>query len=191
MLSIRKKIAVSASLLMATAGVVGVGADRRPGDASSPASARQKAAVTVSIVPGIIGPGGGLQSSTKAKWAVIGKYGANKEGKKVNLQRQSGSSWVTADKAEIDKKGSVIFAVPSRVAASPVTYRVDGPGPPARRSAPTAGAPTSTSSTSSAAPSSNLADWQHRQQLLRARVQARVLQGRPQGRQGRPRAPPS
>src|SRR5215204_4748965 len=75
-------------------------------------SNRKKAAVTVSIVPGAIGPGGGLQSSKKAKWAVIGKYGAGKVGKKVVLQKKSGSSWVTADKSVVDKKGSAIFAVP-------------------------------------------------------------------------------
>jgi hypothetical protein len=127
MLSNRKKIAVSASLMMATAGIVASAQTAAPATTPSPASSRQKAAVTVSIVPGAIGPGGGLQSSKKAKWAVIGKYGTGKAGKKVVLQKQSGSKWVTADKSVVDDKGDVIFAVPSP-GNSPVTYRVDGPG---------------------------------------------------------------
>ena len=127
MLSNRKKIAVSASLLMATAGIVASVQTAAPATTPSPASARQKAAVSVSLVPGVIGPGSGLQSSKKASWAVIGKYGTGKVGKKVVLQRKSGSSWVTADKSVVDKKGSVIFAVPDP-GAKVVTYRVDGPG---------------------------------------------------------------
>ena len=74
--------------MMATAGIVASVQTAAPATSSSPASARQKAAVTVSIVPGVIGPGGGLQSSKKAKWAVIGKYGTGKVGKKVVLQQQ-------------------------------------------------------------------------------------------------------
>ena len=74
--------------MMATAGIVASVQTAAPATSSSPASARQKAAVTVSIVPGVIGPGGGLQSSKKAKWAVIGKYGTGKVGKKVVLQKQ-------------------------------------------------------------------------------------------------------
>ncbi len=127
MLSNRKKIAVSASLLMATAGIVASVQTAAPATTPSPASARQKAAVTVSLVPGVIGPGGGLQSSKKASWAVVGKYGTGKVGKKVVLQRKSGSSWVTADKSVVDKKGSVIFAVPDP-GTKVVSYRVDGPG---------------------------------------------------------------
>jgi beta-glucanase (GH16 family) len=127
MLSNRKKFAVGASLMMATAGIVASVQIAAPAPSSSPASARQKAAVTVSIVPGVIGPGGGLQSSKKAKWAVIGKYGTGKVGKKVVLQRKSGSGWVTADKSVVDKKGNVVFAV-SDPGTRVVTYRVDGPG---------------------------------------------------------------
>ena len=69
MLSIRKKIALSASLLMATAGVVASVQTASPAT-SSPAPARQKAAASVSIVPGIIGPGTSLQNSSAAKWAA-------------------------------------------------------------------------------------------------------------------------
>ena len=61
MQSIRKKIAVSASLLMASAGVVASVQTASPATSAPPISARQKATVSVSIVPGIIGPGAGLQ----------------------------------------------------------------------------------------------------------------------------------
>ena len=131
MLSNRKRIAASASVLMATAGVVASVQTASPATSASPvssSSAAQKAAVTISIVPGVIGPGGGLQKASQARWAVIGKYSANKAGKKVVLQRQSGTSWVTADKGEIDAKGQAIFAVPVTVGATPVSYRIDGPG---------------------------------------------------------------
>ncbi len=134
--SIRKKIAVSASLALAAAGVVAIVQSASPATSvpAAPERHRQaKAKVAVSIVPGVIGPGSSLQRSTRAKWAVIGKYGANKAGKKVKLQRQSGSSWVTADKTKVDKKGYALFAVPPGRASKPVTYRVDGPG---RASAP-------------------------------------------------------
>jgi hypothetical protein len=36
---------------------------------------------------------------------------------------------VTDDKGKIDKKGRVVFAVPKPPSGSPVSYRVDGPGP--------------------------------------------------------------
>ena len=79
-----------------------------------------KATVGISILPGIIGPGNGVQGSGNAKWAVIGKYDSSKEGKNVILQRRSGtsSSWVTADQGKIDKKGRVVFAVPGRRAGA-------------------------------------------------------------------------
>ena len=178
MLSIRKKIAVSASLLMATAGIVASVQTAAPATSSSPASARQKAAVTVSIVPGIIGPGGGLQSSKKAKWAVIGKYGTGKVGKKVVLQRQSGSKWVTADKSVVDKKGTVIFAVPSP-GSTAVTYRVDGPG--------SASAPVSTDSWGTDADfvdefggsKLDLADWSHRQSFYEPASKRECSKGDP------------
>jgi hypothetical protein len=92
--------------------------------------------VGISILPGIIGPGKSLAKSSSAKWAVIGKFSASKEGKKAILQRLSGTSWVTAAKGVIDKKGNAIFPVPAGVTGAPVTYRVDGPG--------TASAPVST-----------------------------------------------
>jgi beta-glucanase (GH16 family) len=127
MQSIRKKIAVSAGMLMATAGVVASVQTAPAATSVPPVSARQKATVTVSIVPGVIGPGGSLKSSKQASWAVIGKYGTGKVGKKVVLQRKSGSGWVTADKSVVDKKGNVVFAV-SDPGTRVVTYRVDGPG---------------------------------------------------------------
>ena len=160
MLSTRKKIAGAVGLVMATAGVAAAA-----GSTSSAAGIpvlQRKAAVSVSIVPSAIGPGKGLQTSSSAQWAVIGKYSPNKEGKKVLLQRQSGTSWVTADKGEIDAKGTVIFGV----AGTPgVVYRVDGPG--------AASTPVSTDSWGTAADFSddftgsslNLAQWQHRQQF--------------------------
>jgi beta-glucanase (GH16 family) len=123
MLSIRDKIAATiVSVLAATAG------GAAPAQMSSSA-AQRKATVGISILPGIIGPGNGVQGPGSAKWAVIGKYDASKEGKKVILQRLSGTSWVTADKGKIDKKGRVVFAVPPGVSGSSVSYRVDGPGP--------------------------------------------------------------
>ena len=119
MLSIRSKIAaMTVSVLAATMG--GAATAQMP---SSPAQepAQEKATVGISILPGIIGPGNGVQGSGSAKWAVIGKYDSSKEGKKVVLQRRSGtsSSWVTADKGKIDKKGRVVFAVPKRVEREP------------------------------------------------------------------------
>jgi beta-glucanase (GH16 family) len=166
MLSNRKKIAVSASLFMATAGIVTSAQAASPATSASPvspASARQKAAVSISLVPSAIGPGAGVQSSKKASWAVIGKYGAGKVGKKVVLQRQSGSSWVKVDKAEVDKKGNVLFAVPAASVTKPVTYRVDGPG--------AASQPVSTASWGTDADfvdefsgsRLNLSHWSHRQ----------------------------
>src|SRR4051812_33308920 len=86
MLSTRKKIAAAIGLVMATAGVAAT-ADVTSSAAEIPVPQR-KAAVSVSIVPSVIGPGKGLQSSSTAKWAVIGRYSPNKEGKKVVLQRQ-------------------------------------------------------------------------------------------------------
>ena len=76
MLSNRKKIAVSASLMMATAGIVASAQTAAPATTSSPASARQKAAVTVSIVPGVIGPGGGLQTGVVSghRHALLGEH---------------------------------------------------------------------------------------------------------------------
>ena len=119
MLPIRKKIAVSASLVMATAGVVAFVQSASPATSASPALSRQaKAAAKVSIVPGVIDPGSSLKKASKAKWAVIGKFGANKAGKKAKLQHKSGSSWVTKGKTEIDKKGVALFAVPAAFPAS-------------------------------------------------------------------------
>ncbi len=164
MLPIRKKIAVTASLVIATAGVVAFVQSASPAT-SAPALSRQaKAAVTVSIVPGVIDPGSSLKKASKAKWAVIGKFGANKQGKKAKLQRKSGSSWVTEGKTEIDKKGLALFAVPAAFPSKPVTYRVDGPG------GKSAAVSTSTWGTSIdfvddfGGTSLNLANWQHRQQ---------------------------
>ncbi len=123
MLSTRKKIAASMSLVVATAGLAAAAAVNS--SAAEIPALQRKAAVAVSIVPGVIGPGSGTQSSARAKWAVIGKYSPNKAGKKVVLQRKYGSSWKTADKGEIDAKGRVVFAVPG---TKGVSYRVDGPG---------------------------------------------------------------
>jgi beta-glucanase (GH16 family) len=165
MLPIRKKIAVSASLVMATAGVVAFVQSATPATSASPAVSRQaKAAVTVSIVPGVIDPGSSLKKASAAKWAVIGKFSANKAGKKAKLQRRSGSSWVTAGKTAINKKGVALFAVPPAFASKPVTYRVDGPGSPS--------APVSTSTWGTPIDFSDdfggtgldLTNWQHRQQ---------------------------
>ena len=88
MLSIGSKMAaVTVSVLAATMG--GTATAQMP---SSPAQepAQEKASVGISILPGIIGPGNGVQGSGSAKWAVIGKYDSSKEGKKVVLQRRSG-----------------------------------------------------------------------------------------------------
>jgi len=129
MLSIRKKIAVSASMVVAAASAAAAVQAASPATSAEPL-AKQRAGVSVSIVPGIIGPGKGLQTSKSAKWAVIGKYSPNKEGKKVKLQRQSGSTWKTADKETIDSKGMVVFGVPGASPSKPVSYRVKGPGAP-------------------------------------------------------------
>ena len=165
MLPIRKKIAAGAGLVMVTAGIAALTQTAGPASSASPALARQaKAAVTVSIVPGVIDPGSSLKKARSAKWAVIGKFAANKAGKKATLQRQSGSSWVTEGKVEIDKKGLALFAVPPASASKPVTYRVDGPGSPS--------APVITSSWGTpidfvddfSGRRLNLANWQHRAQ---------------------------
>ena len=177
MQSIRKKIAVSASALMATAGVM-ASVQASPATSASPASARHQAAVSVSLVPSAIAPGAGLQSSTKASWAVIGKYGAGKVGKKVVLQRQSGSSWVTTDKSVVDKKGSVIFAVRDP-GSKVVTYRIDGPG--------SASAPVSTDSWGTDADfvdefsgsRLNLDNWSHRQTFYQVEARRECSKGDP------------
>jgi beta-glucanase (GH16 family) len=127
MLSIRKKLAVSAGMAVAAASAAAAVQTASPATSAEPL-AKQRAGVSVSIVPGIIGPGKGLQSSKSAKWAVIGKYSPNKEGKKVKLQRLSGATWVTAGKGKINEKGLVVFGVPGGSPTSPVSYRVDGPG---------------------------------------------------------------
>ena len=60
MLSIRKKIAATTvSVLAATAGGAATAQ-------MSPSPAQQKATVGISILPGIIGPGDGVQSAGKA-----------------------------------------------------------------------------------------------------------------------------
>ena len=152
MLSIGSKIgAMTVIVLGATMGEAAT-AQMPPSPAQE--HAQEKATVGVSILPGIIGPGNGVQGSGSAKWAVIGKYDSSKEGKKVVLQRRSGSGWVTADKGKLDKKGRIVFAVPGASSGSPVSYRVDGPAPRAPPSAPTTGGPTRTSATSSRGPSS-------------------------------------
>src|SRR4051794_994409 len=110
-----KITATTVSVLAATAGVAGTA---HP----SPSAAAQKASVKIAILPGIIGPGNGVQGSGSAKWAVIGTYDASKEGKKATLQRKSGSGWVTAEQSKIDKKGRVVFAVPPAASGSPVKY---------------------------------------------------------------------
>ena len=119
MLSIlAKAAAMTVSLLGATMGGAAT-AQMTSSPAQQPA--QEKATVGISILPGIIGPGNGVQGSGSAKWAVIGKYDSSKEGKKVVLQRRSGtgSNWGTADKGKLDKKGRVVFAVPSRRAGAP------------------------------------------------------------------------
>ena len=126
MLSNRKKIAAVASLSVATAGLAAaLGATSGASSAADIPALQRRAAVTISIVPGAIGPGSGTQSAAAAKWAVIGKYGAAKAGKKVALQRLSGTTWKTVDKSEIRKNGEVVFGVPG---TKGVSYRVDGPG---------------------------------------------------------------
>ncbi len=123
MLSKPKLIASVASLALLSAGVAATA-----GGSSSAAGVpalQRKATVSVSIVPGVIGPGGGLQSANAAKWAVIGKYPSTKAGKKAVLQRLSGTTWKTADKGEIAKNGEIVFAVGGTPG---VSYRVDGPG---------------------------------------------------------------
>jgi Glycosyl hydrolases family 16 len=122
MLSIRKKIALTVAALVATTGVAA------SAQSSPSGSAQRKATVGISILPGIIGPGPGLATSSATNWAVIGKYSASQEGKKVLLQRLSGTTWVTAGKGEISHKGEAIFPVAPGVPGAPVTYRVDGPG---------------------------------------------------------------
>ncbi len=59
---------------------------------------------------------------------MIGKYAADKAGKKAVLQRQSGTSWKTVDKTEIDKNGAVRLRRPGRRPPARCVYRIDGPG---------------------------------------------------------------
>ena len=179
MLSIGSKIAAMTVIVLA-ATMGGAATAQMP---SSPAQepAQEKATVGISILPGIIGPGNGVQSSGSAKWAVIGKYDSSKEGKKVVLQRRSGtsSSWVTADKGKIDKKGRVVFAVPSASSGSPVSYRVDGPGP--------ASTPVSTDSWGTdqdfrdefKGSKLDLTQWQHRQPSYQPTAKRTCAKGDP------------
>lgn len=126
MLSNRKKIAAVASLSVATAGLAAaLGATSGASSAADIPALQRRAAVTISIVPGAIGPGSGTQNAAAAKWAVVGKYGAAKAGKKAVLQRLSGTTWKTVDKTEIGKNGEVVFGVPG---TKGVSYRIDGPG---------------------------------------------------------------
>jgi beta-glucanase (GH16 family) len=164
MLSIRKKIAATMSVVAATAGVAATVQVTSPASSSAAEiPALRRAAVSISIVPGIIGPGKRLQTSASARWAVIGKYSPTKEGKKVRLQRQSGTSWVTADKEEINKKGQVVFAVPGGVSGSPVVYRVDGPGAPSTTVSTDEWGTDVDFSDDFSGTSLDLTKWQHRQ----------------------------
>ena len=178
MLSIRNKIAVTVAALVATTGVAA------SAQSSPSATEQRKATVGISILPGIIGPGSGLATSSSAKWAVIGKFSAAKEGKKVLLQRLSGTTWVTAGKGEIGKNGNAIFPVARR------RHRGAGDLPglrPRRGQRPREHRPLGQR------PGLHRRLHRHVAQrrldpppaVLRARLQARVLQGRPEGRQGR------
>jgi hypothetical protein len=158
MLSIRQKIAVTVAALVATAGIAA------SAQSSPRAPEHRKATVNISILPGIIGPGSGLATSSSAKWAVIGKFAGAKEGKKVTLQRLSGTTWVAAGKGETGKNGNVVFPVAPGVPGSPVTYRVTGLG--------TTSIPVSTDRWGSAVDFSDdftgsalSAAWSHRQQF--------------------------
>ncbi len=136
MLSSRKKFAqkvcLTASLLLATSGVVAVLQSAAPASpvpaAAAPATVARQALRPISIVPGVVGPGAKPQNANTTKWAVTTKYGAAKAGKTVKLQRQSGASWVVVAKSKIDKRGYALFAVASPSRTSPVTYRIYGPG---------------------------------------------------------------
>jgi hypothetical protein len=172
MLSTPKLFASVASLALVSAGVAATA-----GGSSSAAgipALQRKAAVSVSIVPGVIGPGSGTQSANAAKWAVIGKYAATKAGKKVVLQRLSGTTWKTADKSVVGDDGEVVFAV----AGTPgVSYRVDGPG--------AASTPVSTDSWGTDADfvdnfsgrRLDLTNWQHRQQIYQAESRRTCAKG--------------
>jgi beta-glucanase (GH16 family) len=165
MLSIRKKIAATMSAIAATACVAATVQVTSPASSAAEIPALRRAAVSISIVPGIIGPGKSLQSSASAKWAVIGKYSPTKVGRKVRLQRQSGTSWVTADKGEINKKGQVVFAVPRGVPGFPVVYRVDGPGAPSTTVSTDQWGTDVDFSDEFGGTSLDLTQWQHRQQF--------------------------
>jgi hypothetical protein len=172
MLSIRKKIAVTVAALVATTGVAA------SAQSSPSAHEQRKATVGISILPGIIGPGSGLATSSSAKWAVIGKFSASKEGKKVLLQRLSGTTWVTAGKAEIGKSGNAIFPVAPGVPGAPVTYRVFGLG--------SASLPVSTDRWGSAQDfrddftgTSLSAAWTHRQQFYEPASRRECSKGDP------------
>jgi beta-glucanase (GH16 family) len=133
MLTIRQKIAVGAGLLMAAStGIVGALQSASPATPVPEPVARQQAAAPrpISIIPGSVAPGGGVQKANAAKWAVIVKYGAAKRGKVTKLQKRSGASWVTLKKGKVDKKGYALFAVPPAFPSKPITYRIDGPGSP-------------------------------------------------------------
>jgi hypothetical protein len=133
MLTIRQKTAVGAGLLMATStGIVGALQSASPATSIPVPAARQQQAAPrpISILPGIIGPGGTVQKANAAKWAVVVKYGAAKRGKVTKLQRKKGSSWVTLKKGKVDRKGFALFAVPPAFPSKAITYRIDGPGAP-------------------------------------------------------------
>ena len=120
MLSIRKKIAVSASLLMATAGIVASVQTAAPATIPVSASARQKAAVTVSIVPGVIGPGGGLQKLQEGQVGRDRQVRHRQGGQEGRPPEASpGSSWVTADKCGGRQEGHASSSPCPAPAASP------------------------------------------------------------------------
>jgi beta-glucanase (GH16 family) len=164
MLSIRKKIAAGLCLATATAGVAVAAQIASP---ASSAELQQRAGVSISILPGVIAPGSGVQSSASAKWAVVATYSPKKAGKKVKLQRQSGTSWVTAGKTVIGTDGQVVFAVPRPASTTtPVVYRVDGPGAPSGSVSTARWAGTAQDFDDEFSGTSlDLTQWQHRQQF--------------------------
>jgi beta-glucanase (GH16 family) len=88
-------------------------------------AAGQKA--TISVLPPISQPGKGAASITGARTVVAVDIQNGKEGRPVNLERLSGTSWVKAGKAKLNERGLADFSVSTTLGGLPVTYRATSP----------------------------------------------------------------
>jgi beta-glucanase (GH16 family) len=125
----RRALGASAlSLLMPATLMWGAGADSAA-DTVEPAvgtSVRTSLTQRVHLValPQIVQPGGGVASPDAAKAAFTAKIEPIAVGRRVRLQVQRGSSWLTVATASQDGSGRAQFAALASVDGKPLTYRV-------------------------------------------------------------------